>query len=125
MHLRQLGDPAEGRAAARSGQRQLFQEIFGEVMKTDAAADALDKIEQLTQSSSVCLMCFERDHHDCHRKIVAEALENRLGIKARHLGVSLGAANGGSKRRMLHSDQAQPHRSSKYFETLLRRRGPG
>lgn len=106
IHLRQLGDPPEGRAAARSGQKQLFQTIFGRVMNTDAAADALSQIEQLTLSGSVCLMCFERDHHDCHRKIVAEALENRLGVRATHLGVSFGAANGSGKRRMLHPDQS-------------------
>lgn len=106
LHLRELGDPAEGRAAARNGQKQLFQAIFGEVMRTAAAAEALHKIEQLTRSGSVCLMCFERDYHECHRKIVADALEERLGVKAKHLGVSFGAANASGKRRVLHPDQS-------------------
>jgi uncharacterized protein (DUF488 family) len=105
LHLRELGDPAEGRAAARSGQVELFRSIFGEVMKTDAAVEALGKIENLTLSGRVCLMCFERDHKECHRKIVADALETRLGVRAAHLGVKLGAADDSRKRRVLHSDQ--------------------
>ncbi len=106
IHFRELGDPADGRAAARSGNLDLFRSIFGKVMQTDAALDALLKIEQLTASNHICLLCFERDHKECHRKIVAEALEERLGVKALHLGVKLGAANACSKRRMLHSDQS-------------------
>lgn len=106
VHLRELGDPADGRAAARSGQIDLFRSIFAKVMASPAASEALGKIQQLTSSGSVCLMCFERDHKECHRKIVAEALEERLGVKATHLGVRLGAANGGGKRRVLHSDQS-------------------
>jgi uncharacterized protein (DUF488 family) len=105
VHFRELGDPADGRAAARSGNLDLFRSIFGNVMQTDAALNALLQIEQLTASSRVCLLCFERDHKECHRKIVAEALEGRLGVKALHLGVKLGAANVGGKRRVLHSDQ--------------------
>lgn len=105
LHLRELGDPAEGRAAARSGKMDVFKAIFDEVMAGPAASAALSDIEQLTSGNQVCLMCFERDHNGCHRKIVAEALERRLGVRARHLGVKLGAANGSDKRRVLHLDQ--------------------
>lgn len=105
LHLRELGDPPAGRAAARSGKLDLFRSIFGEVMRSDAAYKALATIETLTSSQAVCLMCFERDHKDCHRKIVAEALESRLDVRAIHLGVKLGAADDSGKRRMLHSDQ--------------------
>jgi uncharacterized protein (DUF488 family) len=105
VHLRQLGDPADGRAAARAGQMDLFRSIFSKVMGGVEASKALEQIEQLTSSSRICLMCFERDHNDCHRKIVAEALEKRLGVKAVHLGVKLGAANGIEERRVLHPYQ--------------------
>ena len=106
VHLRELGDPAAGRSAARLGDWELFLSIFCKVMETAAAADALTTIERMAKSGSVCLMCFERDHHECHRKIVAEALELRLAVKAQHLGVKVGAAHVSGNRRVLHSYQS-------------------
>lgn len=105
MHLPELGDPKEGREAARSGNLDLFQKVFHTVMQTSKAGHALTAIEQLVATRQVCLMCFERDQNQCHRKIVSDFLEARLGIKAHHLGVRLGVADDSSRRRVLHSHQ--------------------
>jgi uncharacterized protein (DUF488 family) len=105
LHLPQLGDPKEGREAARAGKMNLFREIYGEVIVGQPAQEALNLLINLILEQSVCLMCFERDHNDCHRKIVAEELEVRLGLKAAHWGSVKGVADGSRAGRMLHIDQ--------------------
>lgn len=105
MHLPQLGDPKDGRDAARSGDFARFVQIFRRVMSSAEAQAALDDLQKLAREKTICLMCFERDQKECHRKIVAEDLEDRLNTKAKHLGVASGAAHGSGIRRVLHSDQ--------------------
>jgi len=106
LHLRQLGDPKEGRDAARAGNMPLFQRVYHTVINGAEAQEALNQLERLAAKKQICLMCFERDQKDCHRKIVAEHLEKRLGVKATHWGVVAGAAHGSRDRRMFHSNQS-------------------
>ena len=87
LHLKELGDPKEGRDAARSGDFARFRQIYAAVLETTEATEALDQIAALSGQMSVCLLCYERDHHECHRKIVADHLESVVGSKVRHLGV--------------------------------------
>lgn len=87
LHLKELGDPKEGREAARSGDFAKFRKIYAAVLETSEASEALDQIAALSEKMSVCLLCYERDHHECHRKIVADHLESVVGSKVRHLGV--------------------------------------
>jgi uncharacterized protein (DUF488 family) len=105
VHRPELGDPKAGREAARSGNYKLFREVFSEVMNTSKANLALWEIESIAAKKYVCLMCFERNQNECHRKIVSDFIDNKLGMKAKHLGVVEGAAIDSTKRRMLHSDQ--------------------
>jgi len=105
-HMRQLGDPKPGREAARAGNVALFRRIFGAVMKTDGAKAAIKEIAHLTKTKSVCLMCYERDHSSCHRKIVSDHLETVLGVRARHLGVQAGESSKQQSRRVLHCSQS-------------------
>lgn len=92
IHLKELGDPKEGRDAARSGDFDRFRRIYASVLETTEATEALDQIAELSQQMSVCLLCYERDHHECHRKIVADHLESVVGFKVRHLGVKANVA---------------------------------
>jgi uncharacterized protein (DUF488 family) len=105
VHFRELGDPKEGREAARQGRFDIFREIFREVMSTDDAKLALGDIARLALENKICLMCYERDHNQCHRKIVADYLERALSCKTTHLGVRSGIANERPTGRMLHFDQ--------------------
>lgn len=105
MHLRELGDPKEGREAARSGDFKRFREIYGQVILSDVAQRALADLEALAVEQSICLMCFERDQQNCHRKIVADSLETTLSVKAKHLGVKQGAGRDAKSRRMRYSDK--------------------
>ncbi|MEO6387055.1 MAG: DUF488 domain-containing protein [Croceibacterium sp.] len=105
VHMRELGDPKEGREAARRGDYDQFRAIFAGVMASEIAIEALAKLEELASANEICLMCFERDQATCHRKIVADRLEQRLGIKARHLGVSEGAGKRATVRRVHDTHQ--------------------
>lgn len=87
LHLRQLGDPKEGREAARAGQWEKFHRIYEAVMQSDLAQDAIALIQSVCEQKNVCLLCYERDHTTCHRKCISDELERRLGEKTRHLGV--------------------------------------
>ena len=87
IHLRELGDPKEGRDAARSGQWEKFYKIYGAVLASEKAQSAMELILNLSKAKSVCLLCYERDHKTCHRKCITDEIERTAGTKARHLGV--------------------------------------
>jgi len=105
LHFRQLGDPKEGRDAARQGRYDLFREIFREVMSTTSAKSALSEVQELATRKNICLMCYERDYNLCHRKIVSEYLERVLSCKTTHLGVRSGMANEWAAGRVLYPNQ--------------------
>ncbi|WOF74922.1 DUF488 domain-containing protein [Parvibaculaceae bacterium PLY_AMNH_Bact1] len=87
IHMRELGDPKEGREAARAGNWGKFRKVFQAVLKTDEAQSAISTITNLSRSQNTCLLCYERDEKTCHRKIVSEIIEKKLKRKTRHLGV--------------------------------------
>lgn len=87
QHYKELGDPKEGRDAARANDLPLFRKIFTEVLEGEAAQVALKKVIDAAQSEVVCLLCYERDETHCHRKLVTDRIEVMTGNKARHLGV--------------------------------------
>lgn len=105
VHFRELGDPKAGREAARAGNYVLFEQIFGEVMKSEGARTSLDKITIMAKENSVCLLCYERDHKECHRKIVSDHLERVMKTRTKHLGVQAIEPIQKSKGRVLHRNQ--------------------
>lgn len=87
LHYRELGDPKEGRDAARSGDFAKFRQVFAGVLATDQAQAAIVRIAEATSQTSVCLLCYERDQSHCHRALVAAKIDAMTGAKTRHLGV--------------------------------------
>jgi len=87
IHYKELGDPKEGREAARANDIPRFRRIFSEVLETEEAKSALKKVIETAEDEAVCLLCYERDETHCHRKLVADRIEAMTGKKARHLGV--------------------------------------
>ena len=86
LHLRRLGTPADGRAAARSGRHEEMKRIFREQLATDEAQDELHALAELVRAGRrVCLLCFEADPAHCHRSIVAAALADLVPIRLEHL----------------------------------------
>ena len=86
LHLRDLGTPADGRAAARAGRHEEMRAIFMEQLATPAAQAQLDTVQELVASGRrVALLCFEANPEHCHRTLVAHALAERIPIRIEHL----------------------------------------
>ena len=82
VHLRGLGTPAAGRAAARAGRHARMRSIFREHLRTlEAQAELVELRELASAGRRVCLLCFEADPQHCHRTLVAEALAARMPIE--------------------------------------------
>jgi len=106
LHMPELGDPKEGREAARRNDWATFRKIFGGVIASREAQAALSKLVELASKENICLMCFERDQLQCHRKIVADDLCARLQVKPMHLGVQAGVGRKAEIRRMRDHHQS-------------------
>lgn len=86
VHLRGLGTPKDGREAARGGDMKALSKIFHAHLKTPQARAEMDELETLVMKAGpVCILCYERDHNACHRKFIAEIIENRDGAKIENL----------------------------------------
>lgn len=86
IHLRGLGTPKEGRLAARAGDMKALSKIYHAHLKTPQAREEMDELAGLvTKAGPVCILCYERDHNVCHRKFIAEIIEEREGVKIEDL----------------------------------------
>lgn len=86
VHLRGLGTPKEGRLAARSGHYDELERIFAKHLKTPQAKEEMDELSALVKKAGpVCLLCYERDHEHCHRRFIADIIEDRDGVKVENL----------------------------------------
>ena len=90
LHLKGLGTPAEGRAAARAGRHAEMKRIFERHMKTAGAQSELETLAQAVRSGRrVCLLCLEADPAHCHRSLVAAALGELLPLRVTHLALRM------------------------------------
>jgi uncharacterized protein (DUF488 family) len=76
-HFIDLGTPKAGREAARAGDVGRMHTIFCEQLATPGAQAQLEQLAALAGGEPVCLLCFERDPAQCHRRIIAERLAER------------------------------------------------
>lgn len=75
LHLRGLGTPADGRAAARAGKHDELRRIYLAHLGTPAAQTELNALAALVPSGPrICLLCFEADAARCHRSLIVDAL---------------------------------------------------
>lgn len=87
VHLQGLGTPKPGRDAVRAGHPERMEPIFREHMTSDRAQAELAQARILAREQRVCLLCFERDHTTCHRRLVAEMVTEETGQAVTHLMV--------------------------------------
>ena len=87
LHLRGLGDPKEGRLAARAGDYAAFQKIFRKHMMSAVARRDLEWAISAAKAVPSVLMCYEREPAGCHRAIVAEAMAKSSGLCVKNLFV--------------------------------------
>lgn len=82
LHLRDLGTPAAGRAAARAGRHAEMRRIFERHLATHQAQAELATLMEIVRSGRrACLLCLEADPTHCHRSLVAQAVAGRLQLR--------------------------------------------
>src|ERR1700738_4466566 len=85
VHLQALGTPKPGRDAVRAGHPERMETIFREHMTSDRSQTELARAKDLVVERHACLLCFERDHNTCHRRLVAEMIVAETGQSVVHL----------------------------------------
>ena len=74
VHLRALGTPADGRAAARAGRHQDLIRIYdGQLELPEAIAQGAQMVNLAGEKPSAVL-CYERDPAGCHRTLLLSAV---------------------------------------------------
>ncbi len=74
VHLRALGTPADGRAAARAGRQTDLERIYeGQLELPEAIAQSAQMID-LAEEKPSALLCYERDPGGCHRTLLISAV---------------------------------------------------
>ena len=86
VHLQKLGTPAEGRAAARSGDTDALWRIYDKHIKgADAQAELRELIALIKSGKRVALLCYCRDPKTCHRSRIVANVKKKLAVKVTDL----------------------------------------
>jgi uncharacterized protein (DUF488 family) len=62
-----------------------MEAIFAAQLATDAAQTCLSTACDIAARQPSCLLCFERDPHFCHRRLVADAIAVQTNQTVMHL----------------------------------------
>jgi uncharacterized protein (DUF488 family) len=74
VHLKALGTPADGRAAARAGRHAELERIYaGQLELPEAMAQAAQMLALADEKPSA-LLCMEREPAHCHRTLLLNAV---------------------------------------------------
>lgn len=73
IHFKTLGDPKEGRNAAKAGDFAKFETVFLEHFNSTSAQESFENLLKVASSKKTCMMCFERCATHCHRSYIADA----------------------------------------------------
>lgn len=74
LHFSDLGNPPEGRQAAKAGKTAKFHRVYLKHLSSIVARTALKELAELAASRATCLLCFEREPTECHRTLIASEL---------------------------------------------------
>jgi uncharacterized protein (DUF488 family) len=75
IHERALGNPKENRDGFRTGEQASIDRYGAHL--TGVGAEALERLNEVVQSSTIALLCFEADACQCHRTQVIDRLKLR------------------------------------------------
>lgn len=89
VHLQALGTPKPGRDAARAGHTARMAAIFRDHMTSDRSQAELAHARLFARERRSCLLCYERDPAQCHRRLVAEMVSAETGQIIEHLHAPL------------------------------------
>ncbi|WP_341632574.1 DUF488 domain-containing protein [Sphingomonas agri] len=74
VHLKALGTPPEGRAAARAGRHAELERIYSGQLELPEAIGQSAQMLELAREKPSALLCMERDPAHCHRSLLIEAV---------------------------------------------------
>lgn len=74
VHLKALGTPADGRAAARAGRHADMARIYASQLELPEAIAQGAQMIELAKEKPSALLCFEREPTECHRTLLLEAV---------------------------------------------------
>ena len=70
VHLKPLGTPANGRAAARAGRQQDLERIYAAQLDLPEAIVAVEQMRELAAEKPSALLCDEREPAACNRSLL-------------------------------------------------------
>ena len=73
VHLRALGTPADGRAAARAGRHEDLKRIYAGQLELPEAMAESAKMVELAREKRSALLCYEREPDGCHRSLLIKS----------------------------------------------------
>lgn len=73
-HERELGNPKENRDPFRQGLKSARDRYLRHLR--NGASDAFGNLTQLARTTRIALLCYERDHHHCHRSCIIETAQD-------------------------------------------------
>jgi uncharacterized protein (DUF488 family) len=86
IHLQKLGTPAEGRAAAKSGDIDNLWKIYDKHIKKAEPQEELGELVTLIKSGKrIALLCYCRDPKTCHRSRIVANVKKRLRVNVNDL----------------------------------------
>jgi len=86
VHLQKLGTPADGRAAARSGDTDTLWRIYDKHIKgADAQSELRELIALIKSGQRVALLCYCRDPKICHRSRIVSNVKKKMTVKVTDL----------------------------------------
>lgn len=81
VHLRALGTPADGRAAARAGRHDDLIRIYaGQLELPEAIAQGAQMLD-LAHDAPSALLCYEREPAECHRTLLLDAVASDAEVE--------------------------------------------
>lgn len=79
-HMKPLGTPADGRAAARRHDHAELSRIYAGQLELPEALAAMAELRDLAGEKRVALLCYERDASECHRSLLIGALLDDFAV---------------------------------------------
>jgi uncharacterized protein (DUF488 family) len=74
VHLKALGTPSEGRAAARAGRHSDLKRIYAGQLELPEAIAQSAQMLALASEKPTALLCMEREPTHCHRTLLLDAV---------------------------------------------------
>ena len=86
VHLQKLGTPAEGRQAARAGDRETLMRVYDKHMqKPEPQAELGELVSLIKSGKRIALLCYCRDPKTCHRSQIVKRVKARLPLEVENL----------------------------------------